>query len=309
MFGLHFVSSLKLAACCIGLLLVASACTILGSASDEATPTPEPTSSVEGLPVVSPEACQIAAQGMIRVEFPQGDLIAWSPVVNSVAYIASSQASSWNIGELNILSAPSFDAPDQIASQVAGELAWSPGGISIAYLGLRRSDDLYTIGLAYPDGRASKDLFPGEAARTDSFSSQKAILEWIDDGRLRVLTSCGIDCMQGMDFGVLTGLSTLKGDPIQRSWDMWSARINHPAQIPSSYIDLPGQLNWSPDESRIAYIDENGYLWIINGETGSLFPLDFGFYGTATETDWSYDSQYLAVQVDQTLRIYSFNCP
>ncbi len=85
--------------------------------------------------------------------------------------------------------------------------------------------------------------------------------------------------------------------------------INHPALIPVAYKDLPGQLNWSPDESRIAYIDENGYLWIIIVATGSLYPLDFGFYGTAIETDWSYDNQYLAVQVDQTLRIYTFNCP
>src|SRR4030042_2428877 len=235
MSGLRFISYIKLAGLFVWLLLVASACTILGGVSGEGTPTPEPTSSVIGLQVVSSEACQLAVQGMIRVEHSQGDLIAWSPVGETVAYVASTQGSSWNIGELNILSAPTFDAPEKIASQVAGELTWSPNGLSIAYLGLPRSDELYTLGLAYPDGRASKDLFPGEAARTDGFSSQKAILEWIDEGRLRVLASCGVDCMQEMDFGVLTGLSTLKGDPIQRTWDMWTARINHPAQIQATY--------------------------------------------------------------------------
>jgi len=48
---------------------------------------------------------------------------------------------------------------------------------------------------------------------------------------------------------------------------------------------------------------------VINAESGSLYPLDMGQYGTATETDWSYDNQYLAVQVDQYLKIYSFKCP
>jgi WD40 repeat protein len=293
----------------ICLIIAVSSCTILGGSSGDATPTPVPTSSIPGLQVSSPQACQVAEHGMIRVENSQGDLISWSPVANTVAYIASTQGSSWNVGELNILSDPLFDNPDRLATQVAGELSWSPNGTTIAYLGLRRSDNLYSIGLAYPDGRPSKDLFPGDAAKTDGYSSQKAILEWINDGRLRVYTSCGVDCMQGLDFGVITGLSTQRGAPIQRDWDLWTVNTNHPVTIPAEFSDLVGQLNWSPDESQIAYIDEDGYVWIINVGTGKLYPLDIGTYGTATETDWSYDSQYLAVQVDQKLKIFSFDCP
>jgi hypothetical protein len=304
--SLSFVQRLILV---IGLLFTGSACTIIGGASSEATPTPMPTSSIPGLQVISPQACQVAEQRMIRVEHPQGDLIAWSPLANILAYVASTQGSTWNVGELNILSAPLFTNPERLAAQVAGKLAWSPQATAIAYLSLRRGDNLYTIGLAYPDGRASKDLFPGEAARTDSFSSQKAIFEWIDEGRLSVYTSCGVDCMQGLIFGVLTGLSTPIGDPIQQTSDLWSVHTNHPEQIPATYSDLAGQLNWSPDESRIAYIDENGYVWIINVGTGNQYPLDIGVYGTATETDWSYDNQFLAVQVDQKLKVFSFNCP
>jgi hypothetical protein len=293
----------------ICLLFTLSSCTILGGASGKDTPTPLPTSIIPGLQVVSPQACLVTEQRMIRVENPQGDLISWSPTGNTVAYVASTQGSSWNVGELNILTAPLFDNPERLGTQVAGELAWSPNATTIAYLGLRRSDTLYTIGLAYPDRRPSKDLFPGEAARTYDFSSQKAILEWIDDGRLRVYTSCGLDCMQEVDFGVITGLSTQKGDPVQRDWKLWSVHTNQPITIPSEYVDLPGQLNWSPDESQIAYVDEDGYLWIINVGTGELYPLDIGAYGTATETDWSYDNQYLAVHVDQNLMIFSFKCP
>jgi hypothetical protein len=292
-----------------GLLFALSACTILSGAPDEPTPTPAPTSSVPGSLVIPPQACLVGEQEMIRVENPQGDLIAWSPVANTVAYIASTQGSSWNVGELNMIGEPLFDNPKKLAVQVAGELEWSPSGDTLAYLGLRRSDNLYTVGLAYPDGRPSKDLFPGETARTDDYSSQKAISEWIDDRRLRVYKSCGVDCMQGLIFGVIIGLSTQAGAPIQRDFGLWSVHTNQPKDNLIEYTDLPGQLNWSPDERQIAYIDENGYLWIINVVTNNLYPLDIGIYGTASETDWSYDSQYLAVHVDQNLKIFSFDCP
>lgn len=302
-------SSIKLFMLLLGLLGGISACTFFGAAPDVATPTPEPTSSIPDLRVVAPQACQVAQQDMIRVEHPQGDLISFSPIDDSLAYIASTRGTSWNVGELNLLSAPEFDAPIRLATQVAGELTWDPDGTTIAYLGLRRSDDLYTIGLAYPNGRAYRDLFPDEAARTDDYSSQKSILRWVNTGRLRVLVSCGINCMQTLDFGVLSGLSTVIGDPIQRSWDMWSVHTNHPDVIPPLYSGLSGQLNWSPDESHIAYIDENGYAWVINIQPGTLFPLDIGQYGTATESDWSFDGKYLALQVDQYLKIYAFQCP
>jgi hypothetical protein len=83
----------------------------------------------------------------------------------------------------------------------------------------------------------------------------------------------------------------------------------HPASIPPEYADLPGQLNWAPDDQHIAYIDGAGNAWVINSGGSSLYPLDIGQYGTATETDWSSDSQYLAVQVDQYLKIFAFKCP
>ena len=271
----------------IGLLLLISACTFLGGTKGDVTPTPMPTSSVPGLQVISPEACQVAEQGMIRVEHPQGDLISWSPVTNTLAYIASTQGSSWNVGELNILSAPLFDSPKRLATQAAGELAWSPNGITLAFLGLRRSDNLYTIGLAYPGGRASKDLFPAEAARTDDFSSQKAIIEWMDDGRLKVNTSCGIDCMQTMVFGVISGLSTPIGDPVQQEWDLWSVNTNHPENTPLEYANLAGQLNWSPDESQIAYIDEAGNTWVINIGTGTLYRSEERRVGKECRSRWS----------------------
>ena len=291
------------------LLLTTPACNIIGGESGAETPTPVPTSSVPGMEVVLPQACLLAQQDMIRVEQLQGDLVAWSPVANSVAYVASTQSSSWNVGDLNIISAPDFENPTRLAAQVAGELAWSPAGLNLAYLGLRRSDNLYTIGLVSPEGRTLRDLFPEEDARTDGYSSQKAITEWINEGRLRVQTSCGVDCMQTIDFAILTGLASPVGSPSQSLWGAWTVQTNQPAVIPPAFAELEGQLNWSPDGKLIAYIDENDSAWIIEEESGSLYPLDIGDYGTAFETDWSFDSQYLAVRVDKYLKLFEFDCP
>lgn len=300
---------IQLRALLLSLLLGISACSVISGAGDDLAPTPPPTSIVSGLQVVSPRACQVAEYGMIRVDNPQGDLISWSPKADTLAYIAPTQGSSWNVGELYIINAPAFDIPDRLATQVAGELTWSPDATIVAYLSLRRSDGLFTIGLVYPDERTSQDLFPGENARTDGYASQKAILEWLNEEHLRVLTSCGVDCMQGVDFDILTGVSAPTGDPVQPVWGMWSPHTNHPTVISSALSDLAGQLNWSPDERLVAYVDENANPWIINIESESIYPLDIGQYAAATETDWSYDSQYLAVQADQHLKVFSFDCP
>ncbi len=88
MLFLLIISSIKKAGWVTVLLLALSACSILGRTPEGPTPTPVPTSSIPGLDVIPPQACQVAEQAMIRVENPQGDLIAWSPIENSVAYVA-----------------------------------------------------------------------------------------------------------------------------------------------------------------------------------------------------------------------------
>ncbi|HSB66136.1 MAG TPA: hypothetical protein VLD65_06125, partial [Anaerolineales bacterium] len=118
-----------------------------------------------------------------------------------------------------------------------------------------------------------------------------------------------INCMQGVDIGVLSGLSSPITDPLVRNWDLYIPHTSHPSKIPPEYAKLSGQLNWSSDDRHIAYIDERGNAWVINVDSDTLYPLDIGQYGTATETDWSYDNQYLAVQVDQNLMIFTLKCP
>jgi hypothetical protein len=290
------------------LLIALSACGILGGAVPEATPTPLPTSSIQGLKVVAPRACLAGEQAMIRVEQPQGDLVAWSPISDTVAYVGSTTESTWNVGELRLVSAAQFDSPKNLASQAAGDLAWSPDGKLIAYLSLRRSDNLYTVGVADPSSRTTRDLFTAEAARTDSYASQKAILGWPDEDHLEVLSSCGLNCMQKLDFNIITGSSLADGNPIQRSRDLWSVTLHHLDVLPPNFASLAGQLNWSPDESLAAYIDSKGRAWIVDAAAGTLYALDISPFGTALETDWSPGGKYLAVRVDQLLKIYAFEC-
>ncbi len=301
--------SIKLGAILLTMLTGVSACSMVGASQAELTTTPVPTSSISGDTVIPAQMCLMGQQDMIRSEQPQGDLVAWSPTTDTLAFVASNTESSWNVGDLIMLSAPQFDSPHRLASQVAGELTWSPDATSIAYLGLRHSDNLYTIGLAYPDGRTSRDLFPDQAAKTDDYSSQKSILEWMDSGRLRVMVSCGLNCLQQYDIGVGSGLATAVADPMEKMWGMWTPHTYHPSILPEEYADLKGQLNWAWDDRHIAYIDGKNNLWVVNADSGTLYPLDIGTYGSATETDWSFDSQYLAVQVDQYLKIFSFHCP
>ncbi len=307
--GIYLRPDIKISGMIVCMLLSVCACSAIGGVGEQPTATAPPTSQVVGLQVITGQACLVEELGVIRVDEPQGDLVAWSPAADTVAYIASTHGSTWNVGELTVISASGFDAPVRLASQAAGEVNWSPGGITIAFLSLRRSDNLYTIGLVNPDGRNSRDLFPDEAARTDSFSSQKAIQGWVDDVRLQVLASCGVDCMQQLDFGILTGLSTLSGDPIQRAWDLWSVHNHQPASIPEVLDKLGSQLNFSVDLNRVAYIDDNGNTWVIDLQANTLFRLDTGTFGSATESDWSYDGRYLAVRLDESLMIFSFECP
>ncbi len=90
---------------------------------------------------------------------------------------------------------------------------------------------------------------------------------------------------------------------------MWTPHTFHPSTIPKDLAALTGQLNWSWDDRHIAYIDDKGNAWVVNVGSSTLYQLDIGQYGTATETDWSYDNKFLAVQVDQNLKIFSFQCP
>ena len=290
----------------VGLVFL-TACGGLGV--DEATPTPLPTSSLPGLVTVQPQLCRLAELPMLRVDQPQGDLLAWSPEGNILAYLAPETGATWMVGRLMTVSEPAFDSPVELAGYVAGDLAWSPDGSRLAYLSLRRGDSLYSVGVAYPQGGLPQDMFAGEAARTDEWSSQKAVLGWEDNNRLRVQVSCGLDCVQMVEVNVVASTQMPLGDPTQRSWDWWDYTLNQPEQLPVDYQDFMQKANWTPDGARLVYLDARLDAWVVNLEDSTQFILDTGGYLAVSETDWSADGRYLAVQAEDWLFIFSSDCP
>jgi len=49
--------------------------------------------------------------------------------------------------------------------------------------------------------------------------------------------------------------------------------------------------------------------WVANLDDGTQFILDTGGYLAVSETDWSADGRYLAVQAEDWLFIFSSDCP
>lgn len=275
---------------------------------EQPTPTPLPASDLPGLVTVQPQMCPLAKLPMLRTAQPQGDMLAWAPEAPTLAYLAPAPGSTWLVGTLSTVSGPAFDAPQELADYAAGHLTWSPQGSTLAYLSLRRSDALYSINVVYPQSGAVVDLFPGDAARTDAYSSQKAILAWTNEQTLRVQVSCGLECRQTLKIDLPAGTPTLTGDPTGRDWDWWNYRLNAGPELPAQYQALVREVNWSPDGERLVYVDARRDAWVIMLDEGVQYPLATGGYLSVSETDWSSDGAYLAAQAEDWLFIFG-DCP
>lgn len=288
------------------LLLSLTACG--GSDFEKSTPTPLPTSSLPGLVTVQPQLCPLAKLPMLRVDRQQGHLIAWAPESNTLAYLAPATGSTWMVGTLQMVRAPDFTAPVELVNYAAGHLTWSPQETALATLSLRRSDGLYTVTVVFPKSGESIDLFPGEAARTDDWSSQKAVDRWINEQTLLVQVSCGLDCVQAVRANLSNGSLTPQGDPVQRTWDWWDYSLNPGPELPDQYLSFMQQVNWSPDEKLLVYVDRRADAWVVSLDEGIQFPLATGGYLAVSETDWSPDGKYLAAQAEDWLFIFG-DCP
>jgi hypothetical protein len=82
--------------------------------------------------------------------------------------------------------------------------------------------------------------------------------------------------------------------------------VNQPEYDEALYPQMINP-NWSPDTSRIAFLDENDNFFVFDRDQGGFYPLDLGTL-TAGETKWSPDSRYLAVRADAHLLIYDTQC-
>ncbi len=271
------------------------------------TPTPLPTSTSNQYPTVGDRSCQIGQLTPLRVEDPQGDLLAWQPNSQTLAYAGTAPHSNWYAGSLHLASGPDFTTPLQLATDalVFGDLTWSPTGDLLAFVALRISDGVYTVMTVSPQGGPSQDWMQGEAAHTDDSSSQKAILGW-QSGGLRVLSACGPDCDQILQIDLTSGQINQVGEQIRRSKDRLAPHTNLTTFDESAY---PYMLtpNWSPDLSKIVYFDEDDRAMLLTVARKDQFILDIGI-DIPYEAKWADDNRTLAVRTDDRIYIFDTQC-
>jgi WD40 repeat protein len=278
--------------------------------------TPLPTSTLSDFATPPSSACMVAKRVALQVSNQQGDLLAWSPAKDALAYVGPRKQSLWLVGELKLTTGPNFEEAPALASNVVGDLTWSPDGTFIAFVALRLGDNLYTVEIIQPAGTDTQDLFPEELARTDEWSSQKDIVGWVDENTLLVLTSCGVDCLQPIEINVIDGTANLSSPSQQRGADFWAIHYDQPPDplaIPVEGDTGIYDLSWSPDNSAVAYLaeqDEYNNLWVFSADDETPLHLEVGQWQRIQETKWSYTGEYLAVRADSDLLIFSSRlCP
>lgn len=275
------------------------------------TPSPTvyvpPTSMIPDLQTTVAGTCQVADLVMLRAMEQRGNMISWSPEGDVIAFVSPSAASSWLVGDLTLATGPGFTNPKTLASDVAGELAWSPDGQRIAYVALRSTDKLYTVRIIRQDGSEMVDAFPEQKAKMDEWSSPKAIRRWLDDHTIRIQASCGSSCLQTIDYDLLKDTRNSDSEPIKGKVDYWAVRTNQPETMPTEFAPTI-RPNWAPDGLKVVYFDTDNHTWLADLARHEQYLLFPEILIDPVETEWSQNSHYLAIGSEGSLKIYSFLC-
>jgi hypothetical protein len=306
----------------LAVLFVLAGCAMLpGLGAQQSGPTPAPTGTPDpaGYFAVETRACLVNDWMSMQTNLPQGDLMAWRPdsASSDLAYLAPSGRSSWFIGSLMLAKAPEFKEHIPLAPNllVSGDLTWSPSGERLAFLAFRPSENLYTVMTVRADGAQLTDHFPTDQARTDSRTSQKAILGWEDDETLLVMSSCGETCKNGYQIDISgpaepaltpTPISdytefaknlTMNRRVQEIEGDEYPRVLSTPRSIP----------HWSSKDRWVAYLDKRLALWVLSPEEKVTFPVDFGLRDVY-ETHWSTGEDLLAVRAEDRLFVFQIPC-
>jgi hypothetical protein len=269
------------------------------------TPTPLPTSVAPAFPVVAPRACKVAELESLRTDLPQGDLMAWSPVDSTLAYLGPASNSIWYTGQIHLAQAPDFTPGDNLAPDIAawGDLTWSPEGDALAFVAWRLPD-AYTLMTVAQSGGTPVDLLPGASAVTDARDSSKAIREW-RSGFIYALSACGDDCDQTLTINPDTG-SFSSGEPGRSQKDRLkpSRRVETFDEDIYPAMEMP---NWSPDGKQVVYFDAADRVWVLLTADRLQYiltiPITF-----PREAKWSSDNRWLALRSDDMIEIFDTTC-
>jgi hypothetical protein len=295
------------------------------STSSDITPTPTATKDPSGYQAVDPQACLVNQWNTLQseqrrggvVNWLQGDLLAWrtgQPAgAGELAFLSPSDRSSWFTGVLTLARGKDWNdriilAPGVLAN---GDLTWAPDGAHLAFLAYRETEGLYTVMTVQADGQGLVDYFPGELARTDTRSAQKAIIGWRDSQTLQVMVSCGEECRSAYDINVNTPVSTAVTPTVIDDYTQLKANLQidklvltvTPAIYPKNMLDP----HWSPDQKLVAYLDKRGILWALSIPQKINYILDIGLRDVY-EMQWSSASDALAIRAEDRVFVFQVPC-
>jgi hypothetical protein len=292
-----------LCAASLTLLLLAAACSTkltTGTTSDAdvlltaeaANPLPTQLAN-QGLSVVQTKACQVDKFVSVQTKAQQGDMLAWSPVGNSLAYVTPvNEKWGWFVGDLVI---------EDVASQkvvytsqdleVAGDVTWSPDGSQLAFVVLDPKVKVYTVDVLDLSSSKVQDAF-GDSAATDQWSAPKGIDKWSDSHTLLMNASCDVDCSRVYTFDTQSGQLTSDATTDTRKAEDHSLNlVNQPSSLNSSWQIVS---------------DNNDNVWMSSTVNHQASVILTGT--TINEIKWSGDSSYLALRTDDSVLIYQPVC-
>ena len=273
--------------------------------------TPTPTTPLVPTPdykIVVAQACPVATLPALRAFSPQNGQVTWKPGSDALAFIVPLSDQLWYVGDLTVASGTDFSQMTTLTSgiQVAGDLLWSPDGAAIAFVAYRMEDAVYTVMLVRGTSKPV-DLFPGQAAHTDSYASPKHLLRWLNSDHLSVDAVCGVDCDQMMDVNVTDGTLNLNG-PASRQGTLTPVAIatDQRPYDPKLFPAMDSQV-WSPDGSQIAYLDSTGNPWVLSVKNLTRYPINVNNI-QVIEMAWSPDGRLLAVRLDGSVEVFKVGC-
>ncbi|NMA12266.1 MAG: hypothetical protein GX933_03645 [Chloroflexi bacterium] len=281
------------------------------------TPTSvQPTPDLKGNQVIEDTSC-IVYEGPSISTFAgalNGGTFGWAPNANLLAFvIPENRYWAWFSGDAMILNFDEGELAKPVEMnttglKVFGDFAFNPSASKVAFVALRTSEKIYTIMVAsLASGLAQTiDLFPDVTADTDNYSSEKSVIGWVSDDEIKVSTSCGIDCERLYQINIVTNSTQFLEEVRKHGHD---GRVFH--QTVLTYDDrlYPAMINpnWSDDHALVFYTDGQDKSWVLNEETREQFEIPVRGQDVL-QTSWSYDHQYLALRMRESISVFKIDC-
>jgi hypothetical protein len=285
-------------------VLFLSACSVIRNQLLKQTATVAEATDVPPTPITIPtqlrsqtqvdvQTCLVAQKTAIQTNKPQGDLIAWAPDTDNLAFVQPvNQYSGWYVGDILIYDAVhAKESLTSVDQTVFGDLTWSPDGNSLAYVLLNQHEGIYTVKILTLANGLSVDIFGDVAtARTDAFASLKGIQEWPSAPNLIVTSYCGTDCVRLFQYNAISAKLNQQNDIRQND--------DTSLTITNEY--------YSPNGKWQVTVDDKNNVWLSSETQNRVSLLLTGI--PVSEIKWSKDSTYLAIRTADQVQIYKAGC-